>query len=183
MSCFYGLSDAGETTECSGSWFLCRNKKIHVSSTLWSKFGSVWSRSMMSSYTYIRRSFWSSFSSLGTIFTHTFHMPKFSVIIFKTLTCNLRSVCRRSLQTFATRRWLQFYWLKAYPNWKSSFTLHPSLIPSFFFCHSKTCVRDILLYPYTCWSFSSGWDRIFHNWTKNFRFIRCNVGFSVLIAE
>ena len=62
--------------------------KIHVSSpvmTLRSKSGSVWRCSMMYWYTCMQHSFWSPFSSLGTISAETLCMPKSSVIIFQTL--------------------------------------------------------------------------------------------------
>ena len=74
--------------------------KIHVSSpvmTLWSKSGSVWKCSMMSWYTCMQHSFWSSFSSLGTISAQTLCMPKSSVIIFQTL-------------SFVKSSWLAIFW-------------------------------------------------------------------------
>ena len=40
------------------------------------------------------------------------------------------------------------------------------------FCHLKTRVYNMLLYPYTCWSISSDFDRVLLNRAKNFRFIR-----------
>ena len=74
---FFGLSDVWDFhwhlwCLVSGSY-----SKIHVSSpvmTLRSKCGSVWRRSVMSWHTCMRCSFWSSFSSLGTIFAQTFRM-------------------------------------------------------------------------------------------------------------
>ena len=74
---FFGLSDVWDFhwhlwCLVSGSY-----SKIHVSSpvmTLRSKCGSVWRRSVMSWHTCMRCSFWSSFSSLGTIFVQTFRM-------------------------------------------------------------------------------------------------------------
>ena len=68
--------------------------KIHLSSpvvTLHSNSGSVWKCLMMSEGTWVWRFFWSSFSSLGTIFAQTFYIPKSSVIIFQTLSFFLYS--------------------------------------------------------------------------------------------
>ena len=67
-------------------WLLWRsasgsNIKVHVSSP--NKFDSICRRSMMSWHTCMRRSFWSSFSSLGTIFAQIFRIVKSSVIILQ----------------------------------------------------------------------------------------------------
>ena len=65
----------------------------------------------------------------------------------------------------------------------SSTSLRPTLN---LLLHSKTHVIDIVLFSYTCWSISRGWDRFVRKQTKNFRFIHVIVFIvqaSVLIAE
>ena len=44
-----------------------------------------------------------------------------------------------------------------------------------FMCLKKTCVCDMVLSPYNCWSISSVCDGVFLKWTQNSRFIRSSV--------
>ena len=108
--------------------------KIHVTSQvmpLWSKSDSVWKRSMMSWHTSMRGFFKSSFSSFGTIFAQTFHMPQSSVIIFQTLSffisswlAIIQTINRRSLHTtcFTSLTLNSFLLVESLCSWS-----HPSL--------------------------------------------------------
>ena len=85
---FFGLGDPRLF-----HWRLCHlvsgsYSKIQDSSpviTFYNKFGSVWRSSRMSWHTCSHQSFWSLFSSFGTIFAHSFLISKSSVIIFQTV--------------------------------------------------------------------------------------------------
>ena len=68
-----------------GFWVVLKNWCLITSDYLLSKSGSFWRCSMMSWHICMHCSFWSSYSSYGTIFAQTFQIPKSLVIIFQTL--------------------------------------------------------------------------------------------------
>ena len=146
---------------------------------LLSKSGSFWRCSMMSWHICMWHFFWRSFSSLGTIFAQTFRMPKSLVIIFQTLSFFMSiwraiiwTVNRRSPRTicFTCSKFTSVLLVEGFSLRKSSSTsLRPSLN---LLCHSKTCVCDLALSPYTRLSISSVCDRVFPKQIKNFRMVR-----------
>ena len=193
---FFGLGDVRDFHWQLWCLFSGSYSKIHVSSpvmTLRSKSGSVWRHSMMSWHTCMSRSIWSSFSSLGTIFVQTFHMPKSSVIIFQTLSffksiwlAIIRTVNRQSPCTtcFTHSTLTSVLLVEGLPLLESSSTSSHSALN--LLCHSETHVSDMVLSPYTCSCISSACGGAFLNQTKMFRFIHCSVfivSSSVIIAE
>ena len=104
---FFGLGDVG-LFYCE-LWHLISGSysKFHVSwlvMTLLSKSGSFWRCSMMFWHICMWRSFWSSFSSLGSIFVQTFRISKSSVIIFQTLSFSCPADLRSFKQSTGDRR-------------------------------------------------------------------------------
>ena len=127
-----------------GFWVVLKNWCLITSDYLLSKSGSFWRCSMMPWHISMHCSFWSSYSSCGTIFAQTFQMPKSLVIIFQTLSffmssrlAVIQTINQRLLQTicFTHSAFTSVLLVEGLPLLESSST---SLCPSLnLFCHSK----------------------------------------------